>query len=114
MKKLSLFLSLLLAIGLFGGCSNDDEKHLIDNCYTGVVKYVGSEMGSVQTVIVAIPDGGEIPVGSEVFFYSKDLSGSMPKIDDIIQFSIIEYTQIRETDGPGLVLKFSCKVKICK
>lgn len=113
MKKLFLFLSMLLAIGLSSACSSDDAKTIIGDCYTGQVKYFGIETGSVQATIIGVPDESILPVGCEVIFNYKELSESTPQVNDIIKFRLVDYSQIKETNGPELMLRYICKVKPC-
>lgn len=113
MKKIFLFLSMLLAMGLSSACSSDDSKTIIGDCYTGQVKYFGIETGSVQATIIGVPDESILPVGCEVIFNYKELSESTPQVNDIIKFRLVDYSQIKETNGPGLMLRYICKVKPC-
>ena len=107
MKKILFIFSMLLAMGLTSACSSDDDKL----CYIGEVKYIDSVTGSVQAVLVEVPDVVGLSKGSEIIFIYTDLSNVMPQVGDVIKFRIIDYSQIKDPNGPGLMLRYVCKVK---
>ena len=119
MKNLFYNLGVLMLVGLcLIGCSSDGESEntLTDHCFTGQIKYIVNESGSVQVVITQAPDPKISPIiiGSEVGFSSKELTNSVLQVGDIIDFKIIEYER---TDIAGPVynpMHFVCKVKPCK
>ena len=137
MKKVLFMMMSALLIAFSAGCSRDGEPQIfegpevfndsvpeevrIDDCYTGIVKFV-LDNGRVQVDITKTPenwiangDGCPIHELCEVIFFSKELTDSILQVDDVIEFKIIEYKADIKEDGPTIFPRYwICKVKPCK
>ena len=95
-----------------------NEEVAIDDCYTGIVKFIFPENNSVQVRIIDTPkttNGCPINIRCEVVFYINELTDSYLHEADIIEFKIIEYEAFKYKDGPCIgPFHYSCKVKPCK
>ena len=124
MKKsciLWMFAVLMLAVGMSGCSSKDEESQdpLSYYCYTGIVKYIIPETESVQVVIMDSPklvSDRPIPIrGDEIVFADKDLTNSVLHVDNVIEFRIIEYEMAKRIGGSAdSPMHYKCKVKPCK
>ena len=121
MKKLVFIFGVLFAAFCFSGCSKDEESQdaFSDYCYTGIVKYIIPETGSVQVVITESPkidNGRGRPIRrDEILFKDKELTNSILQVDDIIEFKIIYYELVNRVGGyADDPLRYVCKVKPCK
>ena len=119
MKKLVFIFGVLFAAFCFSGCSKDEESQdaFSDYCYTGIVKYIIPETGSVQVVITEDPKiVSDRPIrGDEILFTGKDLTNSVLQVGDVIEFKIIEYEMFNRVGGlADSPMYYLCKVKPCK
>ena len=121
MKKLFIFFTVLIMVSYLCSCSSDDDsKDVLSNyCYTGIVKHINYETGSVQVVITEGPKidngRGRLIRGDEILFEGKELTNSILQVDDIIEFQIIEYEWVNRIGGyADDPLRYICKVKPCK
>ena len=121
MKKLVFIFGVLFAAFCCSGCSKDEESQdaFSDYCYTGIVKFIGPETGSVQVLITEDPkiDNrlGRPSRGDEILFNGKELTNSILQVDDFIEFNIIEYEWVNRIGGyADDPLRYICKVKPCK
>lgn len=119
MKKLVFIFGVLFAAFCFSGCSKDEESQdaFSDYCYTGIVKYIIPETGSVQVVITEDPKiVSDRPIrGDEIVFANKELTNSDLQVGDVIEFKIIEYEMAKRIGGSAdSPMHYKCKVKPCK
>jgi len=116
-KDYILWISICLL--MLAGCSSDEESQddLRDYCYTGIVKSIRPETGSVQVVIMEDPKiVSDRPIrGDEILFIDKDLTDAVFQVDDVIEFKIIEYEMFNRVGGlADSPMYYLCKVKPCK
>ena len=119
MKKLVFIFGVLCAAFCFSGCSKDEESQdaFSDYCYTGIVKHIIPETGSVQVVITEDPKiVSDRPIrGDEIVFANKELTNSDLQVGDVIEFKIIEYEMAKRIGGSAdSPMHYKCKVKPCK
>lgn len=119
MKKFVYLFCVLFAAFCFSGCSKDEESQdaFGGYCYTGIIKAIRPETGSVQVVITEDPKiVSDRPIrGDEILFTDKDLTDAILQVDDVIDFKIIEYEMFNRIGGlADSPMYYICKVKPCK
>ena len=119
MKKYLYILMSVMLMVMSAGCSSDEESQddFRDYCYTGIVKSIRPETGSVQVVIMEDPKiVSDRPIrGDEILFTDKDLTDAVFQVDDVIEFKIIEYEMFNRVGGlADSPMYYLCKVKPCK